>query len=80
MAQLSEDCFAIVGGDPGFEADFQAPGVARFDGDTKVGADFFAPVSGFGGMVCFDLDGSYDRAARVYDRLKIIRRAASLGA
>jgi len=30
-------------------------------------------------MVCFDLDGSYDRAARVYDRLKIIKRAASLG-
>jgi len=36
-------------------------------------------MTGFGGMVCFDLDGSYDRAARVYDRLKIIRRAASLG-
>ena len=36
-------------------------------------------MCGFGGMVCFDLDGSYDRAARVYDRLKIIKRAASLG-
>jgi len=36
-------------------------------------------MTGFGGMVCFDLDGSYDRAARVYDRLKIIKRAASLG-
>jgi len=36
-------------------------------------------MSGFGGMVCFDLDGSYDRAARLYDRLRVIKRAASLG-
>jgi len=36
-------------------------------------------MTGFGGMVCFDLDGKYDRAARVYDRLKVIKRAASLG-
>ena len=36
-------------------------------------------MSGFGGMVCFDLDGRYDRAERVYDRLKVIKRAASLG-
>src|SRR5262245_25566808 len=38
-----------------------------------------AQMSGFGGMVCFDLDGSYDRAARLYDRLQVIKRAASLG-
>jgi len=30
-------------------------------------------------MVCFDLDGRYDRAERLYDRLKVIKRAASLG-
>jgi methionine-gamma-lyase len=36
-------------------------------------------MSGFGGMVCFDLDGRYDRAAAVYDRLEVIKRAASLG-
>jgi len=36
-------------------------------------------MAGFGGMVCFDLDGRYDRAERVYDRLKVIKRAASLG-
>ncbi|HWW88295.1 MAG TPA: PLP-dependent transferase, partial [Vicinamibacterales bacterium] len=36
-------------------------------------------MSGFGGMVCFDLDGRYDRAERLYNRLKVIRRAASLG-
>jgi cystathionine gamma-synthase/methionine-gamma-lyase len=36
-------------------------------------------MTGFGGMICFDLGGDYDRAARVYDRLKIIKRAASLG-
>jgi cystathionine beta-lyase/cystathionine gamma-synthase len=34
---------------------------------------------GFGGMVCFDLDGRFDRAERLYDRLKLITRAASLG-
>src|SRR5581483_9205842 len=36
-------------------------------------------MSGFGGMVCFDLGGDYDRAARLYDRLGVIKRAASLG-
>ena len=36
-------------------------------------------MSGFGGMVCFDLGGDYARAERVYDRLTVIRRAASLG-
>ena len=36
-------------------------------------------MSGFGGMVCFDLEGRYERAARLYDRLKVIKRAASLG-
>jgi cystathionine beta-lyase/cystathionine gamma-synthase len=36
-------------------------------------------MSGYGGMVCFDLDGRYDRAAAVYDRLQIVKRAASLG-
>ena len=34
---------------------------------------------GFGGMVCFDLDGRFDRAERFYDRLQLIKRAASLG-
>jgi len=36
-------------------------------------------MTGFGGMVCFDLDGRYDRAVRVYDSLNVIKRAASLG-
>jgi cystathionine beta-lyase/cystathionine gamma-synthase len=36
-------------------------------------------MTGFGGMVCFDLDGRLDRAERVYDRLTVIKRAASLG-
>ena len=36
-------------------------------------------MTGFGGMVCFDLDGRFESAARVYDRLKIVKRAASLG-
>jgi cystathionine beta-lyase/cystathionine gamma-synthase len=36
-------------------------------------------MTGFGGMVCFDLGGDYDRAARLFDRLAVIKRAASLG-
>lgn len=36
-------------------------------------------MTGFGGMVTIDLGGSYERAAAFYDRLKIVRRAASLG-
>jgi cystathionine beta-lyase/cystathionine gamma-synthase len=36
-------------------------------------------MKGFGGMVCIDLGGGYDRAARFFDRLKVFRRAASLG-
>jgi cystathionine beta-lyase/cystathionine gamma-synthase len=36
-------------------------------------------MTGFGGMVCFDLDGDYSRAECLYDRLKIVKRAASLG-
>ena len=36
-------------------------------------------MTGFGGMVTFDLDGKFDRAERVYDRLQIVKRAASLG-
>ena len=35
-------------------------------------------MTGFGGMVCFDA-GSYDAAKRVFDRLRVIKRAASLG-
>jgi len=36
-------------------------------------------MTGFGGMICFDLGGSFERAARTYDRLTVIKRAASLG-
>jgi len=36
-------------------------------------------MSGFGGMVCLDLDGRFDRAERLYDRLTLFKRAASLG-
>lgn len=36
-------------------------------------------MTGFGGMICFDLDGSYDRAVAAYDRLRIVKRAASFG-
>jgi cystathionine beta-lyase/cystathionine gamma-synthase len=36
-------------------------------------------MQGFGGMVCLDLGGSYDRATRFFDRLRVFARAASLG-
>ena len=36
-------------------------------------------MRGFGGMVCVDLGGGYERAARFFDRLQVIKRAASLG-
>jgi cystathionine beta-lyase/cystathionine gamma-synthase len=37
-------------------------------------------MRGFGGMVCIDVGGGYDRAATFFDRLSVIQRAASLGA
>jgi cystathionine beta-lyase/cystathionine gamma-synthase len=36
-------------------------------------------MSGYGGMVCVDLKGGQAAAYRAFDRLKIIKRAASLG-
>jgi cystathionine beta-lyase/cystathionine gamma-synthase len=36
-------------------------------------------MKGFGGMICIDLAGSYERASRFFDRLQVIKRAASLG-
>jgi cystathionine beta-lyase/cystathionine gamma-synthase len=36
-------------------------------------------MSGFGGMVCVDLGGGYEGAARFFDSLKLFHRAASLG-
>jgi cystathionine gamma-synthase/methionine-gamma-lyase len=36
-------------------------------------------MCGFGGMVTFEVDGGLAEASRVYDRLKMIKRAATLG-
>jgi len=36
-------------------------------------------MTGFGGMVCFEVQGGLDGASRVFDRLQLIRRATSLG-
>jgi cystathionine beta-lyase/cystathionine gamma-synthase len=36
-------------------------------------------MSGFGGMITIDVKGGKDGAYRVFDRLKVIKRAASLG-
>lgn len=36
-------------------------------------------MSGFGGMICFELAAGYDGAVHTFDRLEIFQRAASLG-
>jgi cystathionine beta-lyase/cystathionine gamma-synthase len=36
-------------------------------------------MKGFGGMVCFEVAGGYQGACRFYDRVNVIKRAASLG-
>jgi cystathionine beta-lyase/cystathionine gamma-synthase len=36
-------------------------------------------MRGYGGMICFDLGGRFERAEQLYDRLQVIKRAASLG-
>jgi len=36
-------------------------------------------MTGFGGMMCLDLHGGEEAACRAFDRLRVIRRAASLG-
>jgi len=36
-------------------------------------------MSGYGGMVCFEVEGGLEGASRVFDRLGLIRRATSLG-
>ena len=36
-------------------------------------------MTGFGGMVCIDLEGGQPAAYRAFDRLQVIKRAASLG-
>jgi cystathionine beta-lyase/cystathionine gamma-synthase len=36
-------------------------------------------MKGFGGMVCVDLGGGQARAERFFDKLKVFKRAASLG-
>jgi cystathionine beta-lyase/cystathionine gamma-synthase len=36
-------------------------------------------MTGFGGMVCLDVGGGYERAAQFFNRLGVFQRAASLG-
>lgn len=65
---------------------------ARFEGDARVRRVYHPglashpdhavarrQMSGFGGMVCLDLGDEEGRACRFYDRLRIFKRAASLG-
>jgi cystathionine beta-lyase/cystathionine gamma-synthase len=71
----------------------QAMAVARWlEGDARVARVFYpgleshpdhriarAQMTGFGGMVCLELDGGLAQASRFFDRLQVFRRAASLG-
>jgi methionine-gamma-lyase len=70
-----------------------AMAVARFlAGDRRVGTVYYPGLEqhpdhaiarrqmrGFGGMLCLDLGGSYERVTRFFDRLQVFKRAASLG-
>ncbi len=70
-----------------------ADAAARFlEGDSRVTRVFYpglashpdheiarAQMSGFGGMVTFEVDGGLEGASRVFDRFRVIRRATSLG-
>lgn len=70
-----------------------AQAIARFlDSDRRVTQVYYpgleshpdyaiarAQMTGFGGMVCFDVGGDYAKACRVFDRLRLVKRAASLG-
>ena len=38
-----------------------------------------AQMRGFGGMICLDVEGGEEAACRAFDRLQVVRRAASLG-
>jgi cystathionine beta-lyase/cystathionine gamma-synthase len=67
--------------------------IARFlEGDARVVKVYYpglpshpdhaiarSQMSGFGGMVCFEVKGGLDGASRLFDRLGLIRRATSLG-
>jgi cystathionine beta-lyase/cystathionine gamma-synthase len=67
--------------------------IARWlEGDPRIARVFYpglpshpdhaiarAQMTGFGGMVCFDVVGGYPAACRLYDRLEVVKRAASLG-
>ena len=65
---------------------------AWLDDDTRVARVFYPglpshpdyeiarrQMTGFGGMVCFELSAGYRSACRFYDRVQVIKRAASLG-
>jgi cystathionine gamma-synthase/methionine-gamma-lyase len=65
---------------------------AWLEGDRRIARVFYPGLAshpdheiarrqmrGFGGMICCDVHGGYERACRAFDRLQVIQRAASLG-
>src|SRR5437660_837323 len=47
---LRQNRVPIIRSDPRFEAKLDSAGVARLNGNVKVGANFFTPMSSFGGL------------------------------
>ena len=50
VTSLRKNRLSIIRADAGFEAEFDAARVARFDGDVEVGADIFSRMSSLGGF------------------------------
>jgi cystathionine beta-lyase/cystathionine gamma-synthase len=65
---------AFLEGHPAVETVYY-PGLASHP-DHPIAA---RQMTGFGGMVCVDVKGGQAAAYRVFDRLGVIKRAASLG-
>ena len=52
LTRLSLNRISIIRSDTGFKRKLEAPGIAWLNRDVQVGADFLAPVSGFGDRGC----------------------------
>jgi cystathionine beta-lyase/cystathionine gamma-synthase len=77
VAQHNHNALAVAAhfeGHPGIERVYH-PGLPSHP-DHAIAK---SQMNGFGGMVTIDVKGGKDAAYRVFDRLKVVKRAASLG-
>jgi methionine-gamma-lyase len=51
----------------------------KFDGNLKMNPDLDAQMSGYGGMLAFEIHGGVDGAIRFLNNLKLCKVAVSLG-